>query len=127
MDNILVTGVTGQIGHYVAEAMSKRGQKVYGLVRQSTTGRSSGPFEAVGGAELHPLVVDAADPDGAGHRARRGAPPRGDAPRGAEVPLPPGRLERDLRRLWGDATRRVDPGIAKASPRAAHPSSCSAR
>jgi GDPmannose 4,6-dehydratase len=40
METILVTGVTGQIGHYVAEAMSQTGARVVGLVRQTTTGRS---------------------------------------------------------------------------------------
>jgi GDPmannose 4,6-dehydratase len=52
-DTILVTGVTGQIGHYVAEAMSRRGARVFGLVRQTTTDRFSstgaGPYTPVSG------------------------------------------------------------------------------
>jgi GDPmannose 4,6-dehydratase len=39
MANALVTGVTGQLGYYVAERLAKRGDKVWGLVRQSTLGR----------------------------------------------------------------------------------------
>ena len=35
----LVTGVTGQLGHYVAESLKRRGDQVWGLVRQSTLGR----------------------------------------------------------------------------------------
>src|SRR5688500_9772906 len=38
----LVTGVTGQLGYYVAERLAKRGDTVWGLVRQSTVGRLSG-------------------------------------------------------------------------------------
>jgi GDPmannose 4,6-dehydratase len=50
MDNILVTGVTGQIGYYVAEAMTRRGARVHGLVRQTTTERSAaGPYTPVSG------------------------------------------------------------------------------
>jgi GDPmannose 4,6-dehydratase len=40
MATALVTGVTGQLGHYVAELLSARGDTVWGLVRQSTVGRS---------------------------------------------------------------------------------------
>jgi GDPmannose 4,6-dehydratase len=36
----LVTGVTGQVGHYVAEILTRAGLNVVGLVRQSTTGRA---------------------------------------------------------------------------------------
>lgn len=38
MGTALVTGVTGQLGYYVAELLAKRGYKVWGLVRQSTLG-----------------------------------------------------------------------------------------
>jgi GDPmannose 4,6-dehydratase len=39
MATALVTGVTGQLGYYVAEQLTARGDKVFGLVRQSTMGR----------------------------------------------------------------------------------------
>jgi len=39
MATALVTGVTGQLGFYVAEQLAKRGDTVWGLVRQSTLGR----------------------------------------------------------------------------------------
>ena len=39
MDNVLVTGVTGQIGHYIAALLAGRGVRVYGLVRQTTSQR----------------------------------------------------------------------------------------
>lgn len=39
MATALVTGVTGQLGFYVAEQLSARGDTVWGLVRQSTLGR----------------------------------------------------------------------------------------
>lgn len=39
MARALVTGVTGQLGFYVAEQLSQRGDTVWGLVRQSTLGR----------------------------------------------------------------------------------------
>src|SRR5690348_2397390 len=38
----LVTGVTGQLGYYVAAELSRRGDVVWGVVRQSTLGRASG-------------------------------------------------------------------------------------
>jgi GDPmannose 4,6-dehydratase len=38
MGTALVTGVTGQLGYYVAELLARRGDKVWGLVRQSTLG-----------------------------------------------------------------------------------------
>ena len=41
MATALVTGVTGQLGYYVAEHLSARGDAVYGLIRQSTVGRAS--------------------------------------------------------------------------------------
>src|SRR5450631_3514737 len=39
MARALVTGVTGQLGFYVAEQLARRGDTVWGLVRQSTLGR----------------------------------------------------------------------------------------
>ena len=39
MGNVLVTGVTGQLGYYVAAHLAKRGDRVYGLVRQTTKDR----------------------------------------------------------------------------------------
>jgi GDPmannose 4,6-dehydratase len=42
MATALVTGVTGQLGFYVAEQLARRGDTVWGLVRQSTVGRVSG-------------------------------------------------------------------------------------
>jgi GDPmannose 4,6-dehydratase len=41
MPTALVTGVTGQLGYYVAESLSRRGYEVWGLVRQSTLGRGA--------------------------------------------------------------------------------------
>jgi GDPmannose 4,6-dehydratase len=52
MKRILVTGVTGQIGYYVAERLAREGNKVFGLERQSTLGRPSDearPYEVVSG------------------------------------------------------------------------------
>jgi GDPmannose 4,6-dehydratase len=42
MGTALVTGVTGQLGYYVAEHLANRGETVWGLVRQSTVGRHAG-------------------------------------------------------------------------------------
>jgi GDPmannose 4,6-dehydratase len=39
MTTALVTGVTGQLGYYVAERLTQRGDEVWGVVRQSTLGR----------------------------------------------------------------------------------------
>ena len=39
MATVLVSGVTGQLGFYVAERLKGRGDTVWGLVRQSTLGR----------------------------------------------------------------------------------------
>ncbi len=39
MATALVTGVTGQLGYYVADRLARRGDVVWGLVRQSTLGR----------------------------------------------------------------------------------------
>jgi GDPmannose 4,6-dehydratase len=47
----LITGVTGQIGHYLAELLTARGLEVFGLVRQ-TTNRASAqtlPYQPVTG------------------------------------------------------------------------------
>jgi GDPmannose 4,6-dehydratase len=41
MSTALVTGVTGQLGYYVAAELTARGHTVYGLVRQSTVGRDA--------------------------------------------------------------------------------------
>ena len=41
MGTALVTGVTGQLGYFVAEQLAKRGDTVWGLVRQSTIGRGA--------------------------------------------------------------------------------------
>ena len=41
MRTVLVTGVTGQIGHYLAERLSSSGDRVYGLERQTTIGRTA--------------------------------------------------------------------------------------
>ncbi len=41
MSTALVTGVTGQLGFYVASELAARGHVVYGLVRQSTVGRDA--------------------------------------------------------------------------------------
>lgn len=41
MSTALVTGVTGQLGYYVAMELAARGHVVYGLVRQSTVGRDT--------------------------------------------------------------------------------------
>jgi GDPmannose 4,6-dehydratase len=53
MANALVTGVTGQLGYYVAAELAARGHTVYGLVRQSTVGRDAGhgalPYKPVTG------------------------------------------------------------------------------
>ncbi len=38
--NVLVTGVTGQIGYYVASLLARQGVTVYGLVRQTTKERT---------------------------------------------------------------------------------------
>jgi GDPmannose 4,6-dehydratase len=53
MATALVTGVTGQLGYYVAEQLTARGDKVFGLVRQSTVGRTTSaaplPYQPVAG------------------------------------------------------------------------------
>ena len=45
MGTTLVTGVTGQLGYFVAEQLAKRGDTVWGLVRQSTIGRGANDRE----------------------------------------------------------------------------------
>ncbi len=40
---VLVTGVTGQLGYYVAEQLTKQGHIVFGVERQTTLARSGGP------------------------------------------------------------------------------------
>jgi GDPmannose 4,6-dehydratase len=56
---ILVTGVSGQVGHYVAQYLHARGDQVYGLVRQTTLARRS----AMEGVELpyEPVMGDLLD------------------------------------------------------------------
>src|SRR5262249_4575743 len=47
------TGVTGQLGFYVAERLARRGDNVWGLIRQSTVGRvnadASLPYQPIAG------------------------------------------------------------------------------
>jgi GDPmannose 4,6-dehydratase len=45
MATILVTGVTGQLGYFVAELLASRGDVVWGMVRQSTLGRGPAPLD----------------------------------------------------------------------------------
>jgi GDPmannose 4,6-dehydratase len=45
MGTALVTGVTGQLGYFVAEQLAERGDTVWGLVRQSTIGRAGSDSE----------------------------------------------------------------------------------
>jgi GDPmannose 4,6-dehydratase len=47
MGNVVVTGVTGQLGYYVAHQLAKRGDNVWGLVRQSTLGRRTAGDEVL--------------------------------------------------------------------------------
>jgi GDPmannose 4,6-dehydratase len=53
MGTALVTGVTGQLGYYVAEHLARRGDTVWGVVRQSTVGRDADavtlPYRAITG------------------------------------------------------------------------------
>jgi GDPmannose 4,6-dehydratase len=44
MRRILVTGVTGQIGYYLAERLSAAGDRVFGVERQTTLGRNAAPL-----------------------------------------------------------------------------------
>jgi GDPmannose 4,6-dehydratase len=45
MGTTLVTGVTGQLGYYVAEHLKRRGDTVWGVIRQSTVGRHATPVD----------------------------------------------------------------------------------
>jgi GDPmannose 4,6-dehydratase len=56
--NALVTGVTGQLGYYVAERLAKRGDNVWGLVRQSTLGRRNAGEDAL---PYRPITGDLLD------------------------------------------------------------------
>jgi GDPmannose 4,6-dehydratase len=58
MATTLVTGVTGQLGYYVAEKLTKRGDKVWGLVRQSTLGRRTPVDESL---PYQPITGDLLD------------------------------------------------------------------
>jgi GDPmannose 4,6-dehydratase len=58
MATALVTGVTGQLGFYVAERLAKRGDVVWGLVRQSTLGRRSVSEESL---SYRPITGDLLD------------------------------------------------------------------
>jgi GDPmannose 4,6-dehydratase len=52
MGSVLVTGVTGQLGYYVAEQLAGRGHTVWGLVRRSTVGRHDAvvlPYRPISG------------------------------------------------------------------------------
>jgi GDPmannose 4,6-dehydratase len=44
MRRVIVTGVTGQIGFYLAERLANAGDQVFGVERQTTLGRSEGPL-----------------------------------------------------------------------------------
>ena len=71
MGNALVTGVTGQLGFYVADQLSRRGDTVWGLIRQSTTGRNAGdsalPYRPIGGDLLDEYsllsILEQVEPD----------------------------------------------------------------
>jgi GDPmannose 4,6-dehydratase len=58
MTTALVTGVTGQLGFYVAELLARRGDTVWGLVRQSTLGRRGAVDEAL---PFRPITGDLLD------------------------------------------------------------------
>jgi GDPmannose 4,6-dehydratase len=45
MATTLITGVTGQLGYFVAEQLASRGDVVWGMVRQSTLGRGAAPVD----------------------------------------------------------------------------------
>jgi GDPmannose 4,6-dehydratase len=52
MATTLVTGVTGQLGYFVAEQLAARGEVVWGMVRQSTLGRATSetlPYRVITG------------------------------------------------------------------------------
>ena len=109
MGSVLVTGVTGQLGYFVAEHLSRaatrsgdwsasrppvgRGRRqrfpitrslaiCWTNIRCSRSWKSpAGPDLQLRRAELHPLVLDAADPDRAIHGPRRRAAAGGGAAR----------------------------------------------
>lgn len=61
----LITGITGQDGSYLAELLLAEGYMVYGLVRQSSTGRNLGnlqPAMRSWGDRLHLIPGDMLDP-----------------------------------------------------------------
>jgi GDPmannose 4,6-dehydratase len=58
MGTALVTGVTGQLGFYVAKRLAARGDQVFGLVRQSTLGRRSVDDESL---PYRPITGDLLD------------------------------------------------------------------
>ena len=57
MATVLVTGVTGQLGYYVAKQLAQRGDVVWGMVRQSTIGRAQGETEL----PYRPVTADLLD------------------------------------------------------------------
>src|ERR1022692_349175 len=71
MGTALVTGVTGQLGFYVAEQLAARGENVWGVVRQSTVGRLAGdislPYKPITGDLLDEYsllsILEEARPD----------------------------------------------------------------
>ena len=71
MRRVLVTGVTGQLGFYVAERLSADGDTVFGVERQTTLGRSQTnralPYQPVAGDLLDDYallgLVDRVQPD----------------------------------------------------------------
>ncbi len=71
MGTALVTGVTGQLGFYVAERLAARGETVWGVVRQSTVGRLAGdtslPYRPITGDLLDEYsllsILEEARPD----------------------------------------------------------------
>ena len=83
MKRILVTGVTGQIGYYVAEQLSKDGHQVFGLERQTTQGRPGGaplPYEPVSGDLLDEYsllsLIERCGPRSSTTSRRRASSPR---------------------------------------------------
>ncbi len=67
---VLVTGVTGQLGYYVAERLTAAGDVVFGVERQTTLGRSKSlelPYQPVAGDLLDDYallgLVDRLKPD----------------------------------------------------------------
>ena len=107
----LITGITGQDGSYLAELLLEKGYEVYGLVRRSSSERSSTGSTHVLGAHPAPRRRPAR-PELADRRGRGGAPGRGLQPRGAVVRrrlVQGARLHRRRRRARRDAPARGDP------------------